>query len=336
MPDTKENQSYYQKPLPKRNTLGFPMARILALISLSCGAVLDLKIGPYSGKGSGEASLFMQLVDSLRSSDVLLMDRLFASFRIMASCIGKKIDFVARNMGARIRFERVKRLGKKDDLVRLHKEALYGPRKPEGYDALPENIVVRRIEYRIKQAGFRAKTIILLTSLIDPKQYPAAEIADLYGMRWNVELDLRSIKSSLGMDVLSCKTPDMVRKEIWTHILTYNLIRTVMAQAALIYNLMPRRLSFKGTATIVNAFRPLLSLCSDTQSWQEYYRLMLEAISSQVVPYRPNRREPRAVRLRTNPYSTLRCSRTEARTLFWKKGAAYSKRKQDMAKTLIA
>ena len=264
MPDTPENRAEY--PLTYNQTPGtcFAIARIGAIISLSCGAILDLGICRYAGKGQGEVSLLRRLWDVLRPGDVLLGDRLMGNWASMYWLQQRGVDTVSRLTAHRTAdFRKGTRLGKDDHLVVWKKPTSIRSVDRRTYDALPESITVREVRFRVEQPGFRTRAIVVVTTLLDPEQATQEELASLYRARWNNELDLRSIKITLQMDMLRCKTPELVRKEIWTHVLAYNLIRTVMAQAAAGEGLAPRSISFKATLQVLEAFRPVIACQAD-------------------------------------------------------------------------
>ena len=261
MPDTPENQAEYPQPVAQKPGLGFPLARIAAVFSLACGAVLDLGICRYAGKGQSELGMLRTLWDLFRPGDVMLADRLMCAWTEMVMLKQRGVDCVCRFTSHRkADFRRGKRLGKGDHVVEWPK-----PRKPrsidrETYDALPEFLMVRECRVRVEQPGFRVQTLIVATTLLDADEFTKDDLAQLYRARWNAELDLRSLKQTLQMDILRCKTPELVRKELWTHILAYNLIRTVMAQAASKHGIEPRSISFKGAVQTLEAFQPVIAL----------------------------------------------------------------------------
>lgn len=335
--DTLENQQRYLQPKTKRKipTPGFPMLRLLALISSSTGALLNLMIAPCEGQGTGETSLLYRILKAspanawIQAGDLLLLDRLFCSYSILASFLERGIDCVVRihcSMKTE-KFQTIRRIAKGDRVVQLLRPRNRPTAEQAQLDELPEEIVLREITHSIHRKGFRPKKIVLLTTLVKPQIYSQAEIADLYWTRWNCELDLRSIKSVMGMDELSCKTPEGVRKEIWTHVLGYNLIRTVMAQSAVLSGVQPRELSFKGALQLMNAFRPyFLPGVRRRSSWEQQYRVLLRTISAQKLLKRPARTEPRAIKRKPSPYSRLRVPRVQARAGYWKKGRAELRR----------
>src|SRR3954468_5880321 len=258
-PDTPENRREYPLTYNQVPGTSFAPARIGAIISLSCGAILDLGICRYAGKGQGEVSLLRQLWDVLRPGDVLLGDRLMSGWVGMHLLKERGVDTVSRlSAHRRADFRKGTRLGKDDHLVVWRKPTSIRSVDRRTYHTLPDAITVREARCRVEQPGFRTRSVVVVTTLLDPGQAGREELASLYRARWNNELDLRSIKVTLQMDVLRCKTPELVRKEIWAHVLAYNLIRTVMAQAAAGAGAAPRSISFKATVQVLGAFRPLI------------------------------------------------------------------------------
>jgi len=317
MPDTAANQQAYPQISTQAPGVGFPIARIAAVISLSCGAVLDLGICRYAGKGQGEVSLLRRLWSLFRPGDVVLTDCLLCTWTELVMLKQRGIDSVSRlNKATRSAdFRRGKRLGKDDHIVRWPK-----PQKPRSidrktYNSLPDFLTVRELRVRVEQPGFRTRTVIVVTTLLDSEEFAMSDLADLYRARWNNELDLRSIKITLQMDILRCKSPEMVRKEIWTHILAYNLIRTIMAQAATKHGIDPRSISFKGTLQTLEAFQPLIDFQAQRGSSfrMNLYQHLLDAIAVHRVADRPDRFEPRKRKRRPKPYDRLMKSRHEAK-----------------------
>src|SRR3954468_23874092 len=259
MPDTPENRAAYPLAYNQAPGTSFAIARVGAVISLSCGAILDLGVCRYAGKGQGEVSLLRRLWDVLRPGDVLLGDRLMSGWAGMHLLKQRGVDTVSRLSAHRkADFRKGKRLGKDDHLVRWKKPMSIRSVDRQTYNSLPDSVTVREARFRVEQPGFRTRSVVVVTTLLDPEQASKEELASLYRARWNNELDLRSIKVTLQMDMLRCKTPELVRREIWAHVLAYNLIRTVMAQAAAGEGVAPREISFKATLQVFEAFRPLI------------------------------------------------------------------------------
>ena len=313
MPDTPANQRAFPQPANQKRGVGFPLARFVTIISLATGAVRDLAIGPCKGKRTGETSLLRSLVRRIKAGAILLGDRSFASYFGIAELLKQQIDGVFRmHQRRKIDFRRGRCLGVTDHLVRWTK-----PQRPEWMDEatyalMPEEIWVRELRYRIVEAGYRVHEIVLVTTLLDPIVYTKEDLAELYLKRWNIELDLRSIKIVIQMDVLRCKSPDMVEKEIWVHMLVYNVIRGLIVTAAAENGAAPRELSFKGTLQAITAFRDTLRT-GDPKRRSKLWQAMLAAIAYDRVGDRPGRVEPRAKKRRPKQYDLLNCSRVEAR-----------------------
>jgi hypothetical protein len=315
MPDTPENQAAYPQVYNQKPGLGFPIARIGAVISLACGAVVNLGFCQYAGKGQGEVSLLRRLWDSLRPGDILLTDALLANWTNLVMVQERGLELVGRlNKAHRTAdFRRGQRLGQEDHVVQWRKPTSIRSLDREAYHALPEFITVRVTRIWVVQPGFRTRSIVVVTTLLDPQQATKEDLATLYRARWHNELDLRSLKSAMQMRELRCKTPELVRKEVWAHILAYNLIRTVMAQAAARHGVAPRTISFTGAMQTLEAFRPLLELGApqDAAGRLRLCHALLEAIASHRVGDRPNRYEPRVKKRRRNHYGWLTRPRAE-------------------------
>lgn len=308
MPDTPENQRAYPQNVAQQPGLGFPIARIAAIFSLASGAVLDLGICRYAGKGQSEAGLLRTLWSIFRPGDVLLGDRLLCAWTEMVILKGRGVDCVCRfTSHRRADFRRGKRLGKGDHIVSWPK-----PPKPRSidrktYDELPASLTIRECRIRVAHVGFRTKTLVIATTLLDAVEFTKSDLVQLYRARWNAELDLRSLKQTLQMNMLRCKTPDLVRKELWTHILAYNLVRTIMAQAAMQHDIEPRTISFKGAVQTLEAFQPVIAIQGDHDSAhrRRLYERLLDAITVHRVADRPNRYEPRQRKWRNKKYDFL-------------------------------
>ena len=314
MPDTPANRKEYPLTYNQRPGTAFPVARIGAIISLACGAMVNLGICRYAGKGQSELGLLRKLWDVFRRGDVLVADRLMCAWTEMVMLQQRGVDCIFRLTSHRTAdFRRGERLGKDDHIVKWMK-----PRKPRSidrrtYDALPEFLLVRECRIRIARPGFRVRCLVIATTLLNADEYTKDDLAFAYRARWNEELDLRSIKITMQMDLLRCKTPELVRKEIWTHVLAYNLIRTIMAQAANQHGIAPRTVSFKATIQILEAFQPVIAHQADrgVQHRQTLYQQLLEAIAKHRVADRPDRFEPRMTKRRPKNYNRLTKPRKE-------------------------
>jgi Transposase DDE domain len=307
MPDTQENQECYPQPDSQKSGIGFPIARIVTVTSHITGMVLDLAIGPYSGKKTGEHALLRKLMPVFEPDDIAMGDCYYASYFLLAQLIKSNINAVFPIHNARNHdFRTGELLGEKDHIVRWKKPAKPEWMDQETYDQVQDKITVREVEIKNERKGYRTKTRILVTTFLDPVSVSKEDLAMLYDYRWCIELDLRSLKQTMHMDILRGKTPMMVRKEIWAHLLAYNLIRKVMCQAAVIHNKNPRHLSFKLALQMIEAFRDAGIFCEKNSN---AYALLLKAIAHKKVGNRAGRREPRMVKRRPKPFPRLQKAR---------------------------
>ena len=313
MPDTVLNQAAYPQPACQKKGLGFPIARMVVLLSLATAMVKGMAIGPYAGKETGETALLRELLARFQPGDILLADRYYCSYFMIALLLELGIDFVVRLHHCRqTDFARRRRLGPGDYLVRWTR-----PQRPdwmdrETYARMPSALEVRQLEVQVRQPGFRVEELVVVTTLTDARTYTKDDVAELYHQRWLVELDIRALKITLGMDVLRCKTPEMVCKEIWTCLLAYNLIRQTMLQAALAADRSPRQLSFTAAMQKIAASWATLSVC-DEETLVVLVRVHLKHLPAHQVGNRPDRVEPRALKRRPKPHKLLTKSRAEAR-----------------------
>lgn len=313
MPDTPANQESFPQSAGQKPGLGFPIARLVVVFSLACGAALELAMGPCRGKRTGENTLFRRIMDALEPNDVVLGDAVFESYQDLAMLKQRGIEAVFRKHGTRrCDFRRGTWLGTKDHVVTWSKPAFGSARfDRQAYDQLPERLVIRELAFDVHQPGFRSKQIVLVTTLLDAEVYPAEELAALYRERWHCELDLNALKTTLQMDMLRCKTPPMVRKEVWVHLLVYNLIRRLIAESAREFGQLPRRLSFKGALQTIGSFAPYLAIYRANRRAALTVQL-LHAIASHHAGERPDRIEPRAIKRRPK-YSYLTLPRRLAK-----------------------
>lgn len=303
LPDTADNQAVYPQPRSQQPGLGFPLCRLVGIVCLASGAVLDAAMGPCRGKGSDEQSLLRSILDTLEAGDILLGDAFYATYFLLCALQARGVDGVFEQQGARRRstdFRRGQRLGQRDHLIELRKPKV----KPDwmtqaAYEQAPDTLKVREL---------RTGGKILMTTLHCPKRTNKAALKALYRDRWHVELDLRNIKTTLGMEMLSCRTPAMAEKEVWVYLLAYNLIRLLMAQAASLADLNPRQLSFKHTLQLWIAWRQNGTGGHDDSQLATLFIL----IAQQQVGNRPGRIEPRAMKRRTKPFPLLTKPRPSA------------------------
>jgi hypothetical protein len=289
--DTPENQLAWPQSPKSPKGLGFPIMRAVALISLATGAVIDLACGRYKGKGQGELGLLRGLVDNLSAGNMLVADRYYPTFATIVMLQRRGIDLVSVSHHARtVDFSAGHVLGPQDHIVRWQK----GTHVPEGMDraafnALPDGVWIREFAIEIDGREGGKEQAIVVTTITDPT-IPQKELSDLYFQRWHCELDIRSIKHSLHMNVLRAKTPDMVRKEIWCHLLAYNLLRGTMVESAKRQAVLPRQLSVKGAMQAVESFTPAMMAIDGSPA---IYDALLATVSAHRVGNRPGRSEPR-------------------------------------------
>jgi putative transposase len=313
MPDTTDNQAAYPQANTQQEGLGFPIARMVVLLSLATAMVTDMAMGPYAGKETGESALLRELLQRLGKGDVLLGDRYYCSYFTIALLQELHIHCVVRLHQAReANFRRGRRLGAGDHIVIWPK-----PDRPEWmddatYERMPESIEVREVYVQVQQPGFRVEWLVVVTTLTDAEEYTKDDIAELYHRRWLVELDIRAMKVTLGMDVLRCQSAEMVRREIWTCLLAYNLIRQTMLEAALKSARSPRELSFTAALQKIAAAWAVLSVCDDTLRVQ-LIEVQLSDIADNVIGDRPDRVEPHAIKRRPKPHKLLTEPRPAAR-----------------------
>lgn len=305
MPDTPENQAVWPQSRNQTKGCGFPTAKLVGCFCLSSGALLDLAEG---NKHIHESRLFRKQYGLFNEGDVALTDRGFCSYSSIAELLAKGVDTVMRIHQARpTDFRKGKRLGTKDRLVTWDKPAY----RPKGFTqnqwkALPETLTLRMLHIQIDIPGFRTESIVIVTTLTDPIAYPAEDLAKLYLRRWSVELFFRDIKITLGMDVLRCRTPEMVRKEIALHVIAYNLVRGLMQQAAALYEVDLTRLSFKGSLDTLRQWTDTFNAAhSKPREQRRLFNQLLQIIAEDTVPYRPERSEPRVRKRRPKNYRLM-------------------------------
>ncbi len=307
MPDTQSNQAEFPQANTQAPGCGLPIARAVAILSLATACVLDAAIGPYKGKLASETALLRTLFDSFQSGDVVVCDRYHCSFMMIAALLKRGTDICARlHQKRKPDFRRGKRLGKYDHLITWTRPPQCSKWMDKAtYEQMPETLLLREIRYHIVEKGKRTQLLTVVTTLLD-NELTKEEIAELYGFRWNVELDLRSIKDTLNLGHLRCKSPAMIRCELWTTMLGYNLIRTTAAGAALLHDKRPRQISFT-TACQLTLAAWMLNSCKqyDTRLLSEMCRTMADQIASCEVGNRPGRIEPRVIKRRRGTYSLM-------------------------------
>ncbi len=313
MPDTPKNQAEYPQHTAQEPGLGFPLMRFVVLLSLATGMVCDMACGPYSGKETGELALLRELLGRLDAKDVLLADRYYCSYFMICQLQEAQVDLVTRLHQQRTAdFRRGTRLGAGDHVV-----TWFRPAKPEWmdqatYEQMPETIQVREVEVCVPQPGFRVQSLVVVTTLIDARLYTRDDLAELYHQRWLAEIDILAIKVAMGLDVLRCKTPEMVRREIWTCLLSYNLIRQTILNSARQQGFSPRQISFTAAMQKVAAGWIAVLLIEDS-ALANVIAEHLRDLPLHKIGHRPHRVEPRAIKRRPKPHKLLTKPRDEAR-----------------------
>jgi hypothetical protein len=313
MPDTPQNQAEFPQQKSQRPGAGFPIARACAVLSLATGAIHDLKIGPYAGKETGESALLRGMLDGLKEGDVAVFDRHYCSFMMLAMLGQRGVHFCARLHSRRpADFRQGQRLGPNDRLITWSRPQRAPWMSEEQYEQIPQTLTLRAVRFQVTVPGRRTKTLIVVTSLLDPRAHPAEDIAELYGYRWSAELDIRAIKQTLGLDHARCKTPHMVRRELWVTLLAYNLVRKLVATAAAVHGQQPRQLGFTlACQTVLSSWMLLATgACRDVR---QLWRLALERIAANEVANRPGRIEPRMIKRRRDHYPLMHDPRQQLR-----------------------
>jgi len=312
MPDTPTNQQAYPQPAGQKPGCGFPVMRIVALFSLATGALLGLARGSLR---MAERTLFRNLWDLFQPGDVALTDCGFCSYADVFLLVQRGVDVVMRNHQCRkVGLSVVKRLGQADRVIQWHKTKT----RPQWIDkdewrSMPDWLTVREITFCVPIPGFRTEEITLVTSLLDPKAFPKQAFVELYRRRWLAELFLRDIKTTMGMDVLRCKSPDMIHKELAMHVIAYNLMRALMLEAATAHGMSVYRISFKGALATVRQWAPIMGAAQlDELARERMMERLLRCLAFDPLPDRPNRTEPRARKRRPKNYQLL----TQPRDVF--------------------
>lgn len=310
LPDTPKNQRAYPQPSGQKPGCGFPIIKIVGVFCLASGALLDYAKG---NQHQHELALLQKLLDQFKRGDLVLADRGFNSYALMAVLLLRGVESVFRLNAARpADLRRGKRLGRHDRLVVWAKP--WGWQRPRFFPKalwarLPKQMTVRLVRFRLEVRGYRTRSVTLATTLLDPKAYPARELALLYARRWKIELWFRDLKTSMGMEVLRCKSPKMVHKELELYFIAYNLIRCLMVNASVINDMPLERISYKGTLDSVRQFSTAIAQARSRKQQKQLLEQLLESLARDQLPNRPGRREPRAIKRRQKPYPLLNCPR---------------------------
>ena len=311
LPDTDENRKAYPYPTGQRPGCGFPVMQFCGLYSLTSGAILNTVQSPWFAH---EVPLLRSLWPELKRGDILMGDRAFGAYTLLALLPLHGVDVVSRlHQGRRFRPRHGRRIGPGEWLVTW----LKSPQRPdyltpEEWAAVPESITVRIIHIRVQEKGFRTQELWISTTLSDPIAYPAEQIARLYRRRWTMELCFRDLKTTMGMEELRCRTPAMVHKELLAFLIAHNFMRCLIAQAASTHQVCRTRISFKGAVDAARSFYQAMRLARSRRHANHLYRRLLEILARDLIPLRPGRYEPRAVKRRPKPYQRL----TKARHFF--------------------
>jgi len=304
LPDTPKNQRAYPQPGGQKPGCGFPLLRLVGLFSLGTGVLLDYAKG---NKHHHELRLLQRLLDQFKPDDLAVADRGFSSYVLLALFGLRRVACLFRLHQARpADLRRGQRLGKNDRLVLWHKpteKPRWLPRS--GWKKIPAQLTLRVLRFKLCRRGYRPASVTLVTTLLDAQEYPAQDLAELYARRWHIELWFRHIKTSMGMEVLRCKSPQMVHKELEMFLIAYNFIRCLMAEAAAIHEVPIERLSFKGTVDSVRQFSMAIAQAPSKKKQKQLLAQLLEVIGCDEVPERLGRREPRALKRRPKPFQLL-------------------------------
>ncbi len=320
--DTRANQKKYPQPRSQKPGCGFPVLKFAVLFSLCSGAVLHVILGSLHHH---DLRLLRGLWDELKQGDILLGDRAYGEYTTLAGLPQRGVDVVARlHQRRKVDFRKARRLGKNDGLFVWAKGGQQSEiLSPGQWDWLPAQITVRIVRFTATIRGFRHRRITLVSSLLDPELYPAQELVALYARRWRLELCLRDLNTTLGMDQLRCKTPAMAHKELLAYLVAHNLVRCVMAQAVATHRVDLDRVSFKGSLDALRQFSDALNRAPNRKLRRQLWEDLLLALARDGVPLRPNRTEPRAVKRRPKPHPLLNKPRRKFveishRSRYWK------------------
>ncbi len=322
LPDTRKNQRAYPQSRSQKPGCGFPLIRLTGVFSLATGMLLDYAKG---NKHQHELRLLWRLLDLFQPDDLAVADRGFCSYVLLALLLGRRVSSLFRLHKQRpADLRKGQRLGKKDRLFTWPKP----PQKPRWlpqswWKKLPAQLAVRIIRFQLRCPGYRPESVTLVTTLLDAQKYPAQDIALLYARRWKIELWFRDIKTSMGMEVLRCKSPQMVHKEVEMFFIAYNLIRCLILQAGVLNDVAVDRMSFKGTVDSVRQFSLAIAQARSKKKQGQLITQLLEAIARDEVPDRFGRREPRAVKRRPKAFPLLNKPRHQFneivhRNRYWK------------------
>ena len=313
MLDTPANQTAFPQVAGQDPGVGFPLARACTILSLATACVCGMAIGPYQGKETGETARLRDILDDFEEGDVAVFDRYYCSFMMIALLSLRGVQVCARlHQGRTSDFRRGRRLGPGDHWITWTRPARPAWMSEAQYAQIPETLTLRELRFDVTVSGRRTETITVVTTLTDSEMYSAEDLAELYGFRWNVELDIRAVKQTLNLDHVCCKTPEMVRRALWVTLLAYNLIRKVIATAAAVHGKQPRRLGFtKACQAILSSW--MLVATDSCINPREMHTTMLASIAANEVGNRPGRIEPRVLKRRRHRYPLMQRPRDQLR-----------------------
>jgi len=313
LPDTPENQQTFPQISAQRPCVGLPIARVCAVLSLATACLCDLAVGPYEGKETGESALLRTLLDTFDANDLVVFDRYYGSFLMLALLAQRRLHVCARLHHRRHSdFRQGRHLGPGDHLITWTRPKRPAWMAPEQYETIPETLTLREVKFQVTVPGRRTETITVVTTLTNAKAYSREDLAELYGFRWHVELDIRQIKHTLHLDHVRCKTPAMVQRELWVTALAYNLIRKVIATSAVVHHKQPRQLGFTLACQSLLASWMVLATGA-CRNRRALYTLTLAHIAANEVANRPGRIEPRVLKRRRHRYPLMQRPREQLR-----------------------
>ncbi len=322
LPDTARNQKRYPQPTGQKPGCGFPMMRFVALLSLNSGVILKVMMDSLR---SHDLRLFRRLWEYLQTGDIVLGDRAFGEYSTLAQLPQRGVDVVARlHQKRRVDFRKAKRLAKGDGLFVWTKGCQQSDLSTaRQWRRMPAQITVRIIRFTATLRGFRNRRLTLVTTLLDPQLYPAREIIALYARRWSLELCFRDLKTTMGMETLRCQSPEMAEKELLAYLVAHNLVRCVIAEAVARYQVDLPRISFKGTVDALRQYSAAIAQAPNRKLRRMLWEDLLLNLARDLVPSRPHRREPRAVKRRPKAYPLLNQPRRRFveishRSRYWK------------------
>ncbi len=307
MPDTAANQAEYPQPSSQAEGCGFPVIQLVGLIDLGHGGLRDFS---HSAITTGELRGHDHLEPQLTKGDVLVADRLYSSYEVIARLGQREVEFIGRNHHARkCDFRRGRRIGP-NERIQVWKKPQQQPAlsrlAQEDWALLPEKMEMRIIRIKGPDRQGRRTTRYIVTTLLNAKKYPWEEVASLFMHRWEIELRFRDIKTTMGMELLRTESPEMVRKEVLMHMIAYNIARLLMLKAAKVAGVNHRRISFKGTLQVLEETRIGFEKVTPRACGISIEKdNLLARISERIVPHRPGRNEPRKKKLRPKSYGWL-------------------------------